>query len=352
MFEINLVPDVKAELLKAQKMRKFVIYISILVAAICIGVIVLLGIIVGGQGIALVAQDNDMERKSNQILDSENLNLNLTIQNQLNQLNEIGNNRRVLSRIFGILDVILPTGENTVRVSELSVNLPNSTLSFDGQADSTTNNNYAALEVFKKTVELSYYDYGRYIDEDGNEIPAVCITEITEDNTIYGTYHRYPDGGCGPAPTTTLPEPENNETDETTDETDEDTQPSALPTLVKIKRNMTASQLEDAKSNNKPYFQSECISGNNNSCPLVEEPVLIRDSSNGRNSAGALVLRFSTVITISPEVFSFNNKHMLLIGPHRQNVTDSYLQVRNMFTEEAEDCAVDDLECINAEGGN
>ena len=348
MFEINLVPDVKAELLKAQKMRKFVIYIAILVAAICIGIIVILGIIVGGQGIALVAQDNEMKQKSDQILNSENLNLNLTIQNQLNQLNQIGNNRRILSRIFGILDVILPTGENTVVISELSINLPNSTLSFDGQADSATNNNYAALEVFKKTVELSYYDYGRYIDEDGNEIPAVCITEITEDSAIYGTYHRYQDGSCGPASTATLPEP----VDDETDETEEDARPSAPPTLVKIKRNMTTAQIEDAKSSNKPYFQSECISGNNNSCPLVEEPVLIRDSSNGRNSAGALVLRFSTVVTISPEVFSFNNKHMLLIGPYRQNVTDSYLQVRNMFTEEAEDCAVDDFECINAGGGN
>ena len=53
MFELSLVPEVKAKLLHQEKLRNFVIFICILVAIGC-GVIVaiLLGI-VGGQKVAL-----------------------------------------------------------------------------------------------------------------------------------------------------------------------------------------------------------------------------------------------------------------------------------------------------------
>ncbi len=161
MFEINLVPDVKAELIRAQKMRNLIISICILIAIACGGILLILGSIAGGQTIALANQDSEMGQKKNKILGTENLNLNLTIQDQLGKLSDIGSNRRVLSRVFGLLDVILPTGENRVQISELSLNLPESTLSFDGQANSESDIDYQALEVFKKTVDATLYDYGR-----------------------------------------------------------------------------------------------------------------------------------------------------------------------------------------------
>ena len=351
MFEVNLVPDVKAELLKTQKMRNRITYICILVAIGCIGVIVLMFSIFGSQGIILANQDNEMKQKSSEILGTDNLNLNLTIQDQLGKLSEIGNNRRVLSRIFGVLDIILPTGEDVVTISELSINLPTATLSFDGQANSSSDIDYNALEVFKKTVEHSYYDFGRYIDDEGKEIPTFCIDEILENNTIVGIYNKGA-AGCGEVPA--APVEETDETDETV-EGDAETTPPAIE-QVKIIRNMTQKQLEEAKNSKKPYFKSECIADGVNKCILAnksgDESVLIRESSNGRNSAGELVLRFSATVVISQDVFSFNNKHMRIIGPTRQNVTDSYTQVRNMFTEEAKKCDADDLKCINAGGNN
>lgn len=341
MFEVNLVPDVKAELLRTQKIRNLVIYISIIVALGCAGVIVLLASIIGGQGIALVSQDNEMTRKSEQILNSKNLNLNLTVQDQLGKLESIGDNRHVLSRIFGILDVILPTGDNIVTVSELSIDLPNSVVAFDGQADNTDDIDYEALEVFKHTARRSYYDFGHYIDSRGNEIPSFCVEEVVENGLIVGVYDTSA-AGCSFASTGDDEEDEDSSTDTPTQEAQK----------IRIIRDMTVSQLQDAKNNSKPYFQSECITDGVNECLLLsDDAVVIRESSNGRNSAGDLVLRFSAVINIDPEVFSFNNKHMRILGPTRQNVTDSYVQVRNMFTEEAQDCAIDDTNCING-GGN
>ena len=117
---------------------------------------------------------------------------------------------------------------------------------------------------------------------------------------------------------------------------------------------------------NVPHFNSACISysgakkssesitwtATNENCKLVpgsddNNGIDIQQSSNGRNSSNDLVLRFSAVISFAPEVFNFNNHHMLALSPSgRRNVTDSYSQIQSMFAERAADCAQDDTACI------
>ena len=92
------------------------------------------------------------------------------------------------------------------------------------------------------------------------------------------------------------------------------------------------------------------------SCMLVpnandeKDPgIKIRDSSNGRGENDELVLRFSATISLNPEVYKFSNTHAIAIPPSgRYNVTDSYVQVQNMFGERAADCAEGDTSCQNA----
>lgn len=352
MFEINLVPDVKRELLHKQRMRNFVIAICILVALGCGAALFILGSIVGGQGIAMVNQDSEMKRKSEQILSFQNVNQVLTLQDQLNKISGINEEKKMLSRVFGVLDVILPNGEDTVTMAELSVDLTASTMSFDGQADSASNIDYRALEAFKKTVELSYYDFGRYMDKEGKEIPTMCIDETTENGLVYGVYHRSLKG-CGGE--------EENESagEETEDPSGEETEDGGEPVIdesldVKIKRDMTYEELEKAKEENDYYFASQCIeseedsdgkSVSRNNCRLISEPVNVSESSNGRNSAGDLVLRFTATLTFDETIFNFGSKHMRVIGPTRQNVTDSYVQIRDMF-DGSEKCKPDDEACL------
>jgi hypothetical protein len=363
MFEVNLVPDVKRELLHKQHLRNVIIVICIFVAMGCVGVLLLLGSVVGGQGIALLAQDSEMNTKSNQILTFQNVNQVLTLQDQLNKISGINNNKRVLSRIFGVLDVILPVGEDTVSMAELSVNLEESTINFDGQANSTSNIDYRALETFKKTAELSYYDYGRYIGEDGKEIPAFCIDEQSEGGKIYGVYHKAMKGcggtSSGKAVATDVV------TDDTTTEDSEAGSGGAIVDTsqdVPILRDMTRDELEAAKASSKYYFDSKCITFEENgtdkagatvyktmnSCALLSEPVNVMESSNGRDSAGNLVLRFSASVVFDRQVFGFGNKHMRIIGPTRQNVTDSYTQIRDMF-DGSEACKPEDTACLKGD---
>ena len=112
------------------------------------------------------------------------------------------------------------------------------------------------------------------------------------------------------------------------------------------------------------HFESECIrysgvensntgavtwSNSNESCYLVpdgSDGIKITDSSNGRDSSDDLVLRFSAVITLTPDVFRFSNHHVLSLGPSgRYNVTDSYVQIQDMFTQKASDCDPTDKSC-------
>ena len=120
---------------------------------------------------------------------------------------------------------------------------------------------------------------------------------------------------------------------------------------------------------NVPHFESKCInyagietensnnvrwSASNEDCMFTEDGLSVQDSSNGKDANDNLVLRFSASVEVNPAIFNFQNKHMMIIGPVGQDVTDSYKQIEGMFAKRAEDCAEGDLECatntVNATG--
>ena len=132
MYEINLVPDVKAELLNKQKLRNLVILICIIVAIACGAVIVILLGFTGTQALILNELDTEAicrttgpnrdvskcdSKYGTAILKYENFEELLTIQDQMHNITLLNNEKIKMSRLFPILDVILPTGENTVKIS-------------------------------------------------------------------------------------------------------------------------------------------------------------------------------------------------------------------------------------------
>lgn len=387
MYEINLVPDVKNEMLKKQRLSNLILFIVIIVVAACVGLVLILGSIAGGQNIALSIQDTEIACRSDgklsnggtcdtskygtAVLKVANLNEFLTIQDQMGKISDINNNKMLLSRVFGVLDVLLPTGNEVVEISELTMDLQKATLNFDAQGNSADNIDYKALEVFTKGAELSYYDYGRYMrydEESGSyvEIPTFCITEQWENGVLYGVYHKG-QPGCE---TSILGNEEATSNGQEVTVSEGLVNGAEVTEEVKvedIKIRRLYSNLEDLtkyKENNSDngggyYFDSACLSygdsGNfdeaatSAQCPLLAETPIIRDSSNGRDSDDNLVLRFTANVTLSKDVFKFVNKHMRVVGPSRQNVTDSYTQIRDMFAEEAADCEAGDEQCN--EGG-
>lgn len=393
--EINLVPDVKDEMIKALKLRNLIFFICIVVASASVGVTLLFGMILGGQQLALEGKKTMLTTLSDKLNSYSDLGDFLTIKDQLGNLSSISDNKQVLSRTFNILSAMVPTGADTITISELTVNLSeeNPIYTFDAQANAGREPfiDYNVLDSFKKSMQYLRYDFGSYVDKDGNTIPAYCIIETGSDGAIFrdptnGIYAFWTiDGeGCNPA------KPASTQDDDATivpysDNYSRETYEGQ--TVVRIWRTPQFSSWYketlqtgqptmtiDGAISNVPHFESQCIkySGDtsrsssnpkwietNESCLLVPagtEGINITESSNGRGASDELVLRFSASITLSPEVYKFSNTHVLAIAPAgRYNVTDSYVQIQAMFGERAADCEEGDTACSSNktnEGGN
>ena len=376
--EINLVPDIKYEMIKALKLRNFIFFLCIAVAAGAIGAVAILGGIVGGQSIALSNRDETLKLASSKINSYDDLNDFLTIQNQLGKLSTISENKKVLSRTFDILSSLIPVGEDTITISELNIDLANNAWSFDAQANAGGDGiDYRVLNAFEKSMEYLRYDYGHYVDDKDNEIPAYCMIENNADGAIFndperGIYALWTKevDGCD------FVEEEDEEENEPTINANYESYNGQ--NVVKIWRTPQYDEWynsdlmsEDGTISGVPHFNSECTSyyaeedgagkmqwkSENNECGLIDvsqgvNGITVADSSNGRDSSNELVLRFSAVIYFDENVYKFSNKHLIAVAPSgKHTVTDSYLQIQNMFSERAKDCAADDTACKNAKTG-
>ena len=384
--EINLVPDIKGEMIKTLKLRNFIFFLCIVVAAAAAGVTALAGLIMGGQFSAIDGKKATINELSNKLNSYTDLNDFLTFKDQLGNISTLTSNKKVLSRTFDILSALIPTGADTIKISELNVDLSGDapTFSFDAQANAGEEPliDYRVLDSFKKSMDYMRYDYGSYVDRQGNTIPAYCMIESGLDGAVFNdpakgnyVYWTINEDGCNPSA--------NNSENADSDNNNNGyaTENYEGQTVVRIWRTPQFSDwYKTTPSDSQPYmsldgtisnvehFESSCVkyvgvitsdSQNpkwnqaDNPCNLVQgssedgsNGIKITDSSNGRGADDQLVLRFSAIITLNPQVYLFNNHHLLALAPSgHHNVTDSYVQIQTMFGERAADCAADDTAC-------
>jgi Tfp pilus assembly protein PilN len=180
MIEINLVPDIKQELLKAQRTRARVTAGSIIIGVVSIAVITLLIVYVFTvQAIRTGLADTSIKQGSEKLAAVTDLTKTLTIQNQLTKISALNSSKKIDSRIFDVLNAIIPPAPNNIMISDLSIDSTSGTIVIDGQAA----NSYAAVEVFKKTIEGATL---KYTDEN-NELKSLALaSNISTSNTSYG----------------------------------------------------------------------------------------------------------------------------------------------------------------------
>lgn len=393
--EINLVPDIKNEMIKTLKLRNFIFFLCIVVASASVAITFIFGAIVGGQQIAINNKKTTIASLSTKLNSYSDRDEFLKIKDQLDNISALTDNKTVASRTFNILSALIPQdGSDEISISELNINLSEGDPVFTFEAQANAGQapfiDYRVLDSFKKSMQYMRYDYGHYVDAENNEIPAYCIIErdasgahfsdpTTKDLYAYWTINAE---GCNSIERAA----ENDEnTNETTPRLTEDeisragytTEDYNGTTVVRIWRTPQISWYKKSPRENEPHltetgeiknlahFESECIDyelifknnslakidETNNSCILVpgetdDDRMAILESSNGRDSSEQLVLRFSARIVLDPEVYNFNNYHMLALGPsERRNVTDSYVQLQSIFAERAKDCQEGDTAC-------
>lgn len=180
MIEINLVPDVKQELIKAQRARATVITASILIGLISIAVVLLLAAYIFLiQGIISNRYDDDIAEYNKEFSSVEDLSKILTVQNQLDKMSSLNENKNITSRVFDVLTTIIPPSPNEVQISLLKIDTSTNKVTIEGQAS----NSYAALDVFRKTLGNAYVNY---TDGDGNKQTTELANDISTSNASYG----------------------------------------------------------------------------------------------------------------------------------------------------------------------
>lgn len=237
MIEINLIPDVKLELLKARRQRRNIISMSILVAIVAGGAVALLVFYVFViQTVAMGFTDRSIKSEFSKLSEVEDLSKILTIQDQLGKVSSLEEQKTRSSRLFDMLETIIPSGDNTVSYSTLKLDTEQHVITIEAEAQ----NGYEALEVFKKTIAQTQFNY----------------------------------------------------------------------------------YTEDMRPQDKPK-----------SVNIAESSITVADPSYGQNSANQRVLRFTISFKYAPELFSTQSKNGKIVGPEKQNATDSARGVpKSLFT--------------------
>ncbi len=178
MIEINLIPDVKLELLKARRTRALVISTSIIVSIVVGGLVVALALYVFGvQTVRSAYLDGQITQQNDQFSKVEDLSKVLTIQNQLSVISDLNAQKNMDSRLFDLLAAVIPPAPNSVQLSQVTVDAETETIRLEGQTGS-----YESMEVFKKTIDSAIVTY----TENGEAVTVPLASDVSTTDISYG----------------------------------------------------------------------------------------------------------------------------------------------------------------------
>jgi Tfp pilus assembly protein PilN len=132
MIQFNLLPDVKLQYVRSQRLKRSVVSMSILVSGIALAVFIILVLTVDvWQKKSISDLNGDTKVYTAQLRSTPDLNKILTIQSQLNAINSLHDQKPVATRMFAYLSQVTPT---TITISDLVVDNTQSTISITGNA--------------------------------------------------------------------------------------------------------------------------------------------------------------------------------------------------------------------------
>lgn len=137
MIQINLLPDVKKEFIKAQRTRNNVITGAMFTMAGSVGLVIVLAIVTyGGQAFAISQITNSIKNKESELKSVKDINKYLTVQNQLAHLSPLHDDKLIYSRMMDFLPSLNPSAPNTIQLDEMTIDSEDGTITFKGIAPS------------------------------------------------------------------------------------------------------------------------------------------------------------------------------------------------------------------------
>lgn len=179
MIQLNLLPDIKKDFLKAQRTRNTVISFSILVTIVAGGLMLLLISIILGQKVFISEfQTKDIKKSAQELRDIPEIDKYLTVQNQLNNIKLLHDDRAEYSRLFSFLQQLNPSAPNNIALNTASIVRADSTIVLEGSA-----RNFQGVNVFKNTLENAQLNYKQHNESLTAQLfSAVALEEASLSN--------------------------------------------------------------------------------------------------------------------------------------------------------------------------
>lgn len=151
MAQLNLLPDVKLQYIKARRQKRLVIGSSIIVSAVFFVIFAgLLFYVRFSQKNYMSDLTKDITAATSQLKQKQDLDKILTVQNQLNSLPALHDQKAISSRLFDYLGQLTP---NAATISDVELDMALSTLNIKGNADSL-----GTVNKFADTLKFTDYE--------------------------------------------------------------------------------------------------------------------------------------------------------------------------------------------------
>ncbi len=167
MIQVNLLPNIKQEFVKSRRNKRLVVLGSSFLAAASLIVLILLFVVV--QFVQhRYANDlsKDIASENSKLQAIPDLNKILTIQNQLDSLTSLHDQKPVVTRLPGYIKAITPA---KVSIATLAVDLQANTINITGSADSVS-----TINKFVDTLKFTTYK-----SSDGSDTNAFSSVVLT-----------------------------------------------------------------------------------------------------------------------------------------------------------------------------
>lgn len=169
MIELNLLPEVKLQLVKAQRIQRIIAAFSVILSVAAVALVIALFSLNQIQKKHISDLNKDIATKSGQLKNDPKLKKILTVQNQLNSLSNLHSQKPAASRLFTYLNQVTPSD---VSISNYSVDFNALTMTITGNGPSLssvnkyvdtlkfttfkTNKNNTSSNAFNKVVLSSF----------------------------------------------------------------------------------------------------------------------------------------------------------------------------------------------------
>lgn len=174
MIEFNLLPDVKLAYMRAQRFKRLVITASVFVVMVTLlfsGILALNVYILQRNHIASVTED--IQLSAQEIREIDQIDRVLTVQNQLNTISGLHEEKPVVSRLFSFIATVTPL---EVEITELEVNFDEEVIVISGETATLEN-----VNVYTDTLKFTeYMIVPEDLEDDENALNNLIEDEDTE----------------------------------------------------------------------------------------------------------------------------------------------------------------------------